>query len=66
MLAYPLVSRGERFPFAAPDAEAFMLGTPDGDGEHAAALMQGVALVERLCFEALRAARRARRRARSA
>ena len=50
MLAYPLVSRGERFPFAAPDAEAFMLGTPAGDGEHAAALMQGVALVERLCF----------------
>ena len=30
-----------------------MLGTPAGDGEHAAALMQGVALVERLCLEAL-------------
>ena len=30
-----------------------MLGTPAGDGEHAAALMQGVALVERLCFAAL-------------
>ncbi len=53
VLAYPLVSRGERFPFAAPDAEAFMLGTPDDDGEHAAALMQGAALVERLCLEAL-------------
>ena len=53
VVAYPLVSRGERFPFAAPDAQAFMLGTPDGDGEHAAALMQGVALVERLCLEAL-------------
>jgi sugar (pentulose or hexulose) kinase len=53
VLAYPLVSRGERFPFAAPDAEAFMLGTPDSDGEHAAALMQGVALVERLCLQAL-------------
>jgi sugar (pentulose or hexulose) kinase len=53
VLAYPLVSRGERFPFAAPDAEAFMLGTPDGEGEHAAALMQGVALVERLCLAAL-------------
>ena len=55
VLAYPLVSRGERFPFAAPAAEAFMLGTPAGDGEHAAALMQGVALVERLCFEQLAA-----------
>jgi sugar (pentulose or hexulose) kinase len=53
VLAYPLVSRGERFPFVAPDAEAFMLGTPAGDGEHAAALMQGLALVERLCFERL-------------
>ena len=53
VLAYPLVSRGERFPFAALEAEAFMLGTPAGDGEHAAALMQGVALVERLCFAAL-------------
>jgi len=53
VLAYPLVSRGERFPFAAPDAETFVVGTPDGDGEHAAALMQGLALVERLCFERL-------------
>lgn len=53
VLAYPLVSNGERFPFAAPDAHGFMLGTPDGDGEHAAALMQGLALVERLCFERL-------------
>ena len=55
VLAYPLVSRGERFPFAAPDAEAFTLGTPDGDGERAAALMQGLALVERLCLEQLEA-----------
>jgi sugar (pentulose or hexulose) kinase len=53
VLAYPLVSRGERFPFAAPGAQAFMLGEPEGDGEHAAALMQGLALVERLCFERL-------------
>ena len=54
VLAYPLVSRGERFPFAAPEAEAFMLGEPAGEGEHAAALLQGLALVERLCFEQLR------------
>jgi D-ribulokinase len=54
VLAYPLVSRGERFPFAAPAAQSFMLGTPADDGEHAAALMQGVALVERLCLEQLR------------
>jgi sugar (pentulose or hexulose) kinase len=55
ILAYPLVSRGERFPFAAPGAEAFMLGTPTGEGEHAAALLQGLALVERLCLEQLAA-----------
>ena len=53
VVAYPLVSRGERFPFAAPDARAFMLGTPAGDGEHAAALLQGLALVERLCLARL-------------
>ncbi|HEV2775837.1 MAG TPA: FGGY family carbohydrate kinase [Solirubrobacteraceae bacterium] len=53
VLSYPLVSRGERFPFAAPDAEAFTLGRPAGDGERAAALMQGLALVERLCLEQL-------------
>ncbi len=53
VLAYPLVSRGERFPIAAPDAEAFLLGAPAGEGEHAAALLQGLALVERLCFERL-------------
>lgn len=53
VLAYPLVSRGERFPFAAPEAAPFMLGTPAGEGEHAAALMQGLALVERLCLERL-------------
>jgi len=53
VLSYPLVSRGERFPFAAADAEAFTLGAPAGDGERAAALLQGLALVERLCFEQL-------------
>jgi sugar (pentulose or hexulose) kinase len=53
VLAYPLVSRGERFPFAAPEAQAFEIGVPGGDGERAAALLQGLALVERLCFEQL-------------
>jgi sugar (pentulose or hexulose) kinase len=54
VLAYPLASaRGERFPFVAPDAEAFLLGTPRDDYEHYAALLQGVAYVERLCFDYL-------------
>ena len=52
-LAYPLVSRGERFPFAAPDAEGFLLGEPSDEIDHYAALLQGVAYVERLCFDHL-------------
>jgi len=51
VLAYPLVSRGERFPFAAPQAEAFVLGDPRDEAELFAALLQGVAFVERLCFD---------------
>nr|WSZ94506.1 FGGY family carbohydrate kinase [Streptomyces sp. NBC_00857] len=53
-VAYPLVSRGERFPFLAADAEAFMLGRPADDVDHHAALLQGVALVERLCLAYIR------------
>jgi len=50
VLAYPLVSRGERFPFAAPDARAFVLGEPRDEAELFAALLQGVAFAERLSF----------------
>ena len=60
-VVYPLSGTGERFPFAAPDAEGFWL---DGDrprplselvgavGERGAfaAVAEGVAFVERLCF----------------
>ncbi len=53
VLAYPLATRGERFPFTAPAAEGFLLGAPASEAEHAAALLQGVALVERLCVERL-------------
>ncbi|WP_133825223.1 FGGY-family carbohydrate kinase [Actinomycetospora succinea] len=61
-VVYPLAGRGERFPFTVPDAEGFWL---DGDAprplaelvpacgerEAFAALAEGVAFVERLCFE---------------
>ncbi|MGY2744222.1 FGGY-family carbohydrate kinase [Arthrobacter sp. UYCu723] len=53
VLAYPLVSRGERFPFLAPGAEGFILGTPATDGERYAAVLQGIAYIERLCFDYL-------------
>jgi sugar (pentulose or hexulose) kinase len=53
-LAYPLVSTGERFPFLAPEAEGFMLGTPSGEGDRHAALLQGIALAERLALAYVR------------
>jgi len=53
IVAYPLVSRGERFPFAAPDAEGFVLGEPSDEIDLYAALLQGVAFIERLCFDYL-------------
>ncbi|KPC81854.1 MULTISPECIES: FGGY-family carbohydrate kinase [Streptomyces] len=53
LLRYPLVSPGERFPFVAPDAVAFSSREPAGRAEDFAALMQGVAYLERLCFDYL-------------
>jgi sugar (pentulose or hexulose) kinase len=52
-VAYPLVGRGERFPFAAPDAHGFMLADAAGEEEQFAALLQGLAFVERLCLDCL-------------
>jgi sugar (pentulose or hexulose) kinase len=52
-LAYPLVSRGERFPFAAPDARGFLLGGTGDEADDYAAILQGVAYLERLCFDHL-------------
>ncbi|WSQ09238.1 FGGY-family carbohydrate kinase [Streptomyces sp. NBC_01231] len=53
MVTYPLVSPGERFPFAAPDATALVLGEPANDADLWAALLQGVAFAERLCLDYL-------------
>jgi sugar (pentulose or hexulose) kinase len=52
-VAYPLVSGGERFPFRAPDAQPFVLGSPDDDTDLFGALLLGVACVERLCLDYL-------------
>ncbi|MGP4033397.1 FGGY-family carbohydrate kinase [Pseudarthrobacter sp. 1C304] len=53
-VVYPLASsKGERFPFVAPDASAFRLGLPSNDAELYAALVQGIAFVERLAFDHL-------------
>lgn len=53
VLAYPLVGRGERFPFVVPEAQGFVLGEPADGADLYAALLQGVAYVERLCFDYL-------------
>jgi sugar (pentulose or hexulose) kinase len=53
VVAYPLVSRGERFPFVAPQAEGFTLGSPIDEIDHYAALLQGIAYVERLSYDYL-------------
>ncbi|MEO7318976.1 MAG: FGGY family carbohydrate kinase [Chthoniobacteraceae bacterium] len=52
-VAYPLAGRGERFPFHAPDAAGFFLGDPRDELDRYAALLQGVAFIERLCFDYL-------------
>jgi sugar (pentulose or hexulose) kinase len=51
VVAYPLASRGERFPFDAADAQGFFLGEAAGDDERMAALLGGLALTQRLCLE---------------
>ncbi|HEY2040765.1 MAG TPA: FGGY family carbohydrate kinase [Edaphobacter sp.] len=55
LIVYPLVGRGERFPFAAPEANGFTLGTPSSTEELYCGVLQGIALWERLSFDALRA-----------
>jgi sugar (pentulose or hexulose) kinase len=53
VVSYPLLSRGERFPFTAPGAEGFVLGEPSDEVDLYASLLQGVGYVERLCFDYL-------------
>ncbi|WP_406050228.1 FGGY-family carbohydrate kinase [Kribbella sp. NBC_00889] len=50
---YPLTKTGERFPFVAPQAERFTLGDVSGKLRTYAAVLQGVAFIERLAFEHL-------------
>lgn len=53
LVAYPLVGKGERFPFHAPDARRFLIGTPRDRDELFAAYLEGVACLERLAYETL-------------
>ncbi len=53
IVAYPLASYGERFPFSVPTAERFLLGNPTDEIDLYASLLQGVAFVEKLSFDYL-------------
>lgn len=54
-LVYSLAGKGEFFPFWAPQAESFSLGSPSGSAENFRATLEGIAVVERLAYERLRA-----------
>lgn len=51
---YPLATKGERFPFSAPEARSFWEGEPEDEVDRYRAVLEGVAFVERLCFAHLR------------
>jgi len=52
-VVYPLAGKGERFPFHAPAAEGFTIGEPCDEIDRFAGILQGVAFIERLCFDYL-------------
>lgn len=54
LVVYPLVSKGERFPFAASEAVGFMLGEPASVEERYVGVLQGIAMIERMSFDMLR------------
>ena len=53
VVTYPLHGLGERFPFITLEAKGFTLGQPADEIDQYAALLQGVAFIERLCFDYL-------------
>lgn len=53
LLRYPLVKKGERFPFIYPEAVGFLVGQPASLEELYAAGLEGLAMVERLAYETL-------------
>lgn len=51
LVCYPLVRHGERLPFINPRAEGFVCGESDGRARLYAGYLEGVAFVERWCYE---------------
>ncbi len=54
LVIYPLPATGERFPFAASQAQGFQLREPANRTELYRSVLQGVAFLERLSFDYLR------------
>jgi sugar (pentulose or hexulose) kinase len=53
VVMYPLSGRGERFPFANPDATGFTLGVIDSEDIRYHAILEGIACTERLCVDVM-------------
>jgi len=53
LIIYPLVRRGERFPFADPKAKGFVRGRAKGKAQLYAAYLEAVAFVERWGYEVM-------------
>lgn len=53
LVRYPLVKKGERFPFVHAGASGFTAGTPRSPAERYAAGIEGMGLVERLAYDTL-------------
>lgn len=53
IVLYPLLGRGERFPFSHPEAEAFSIGQPASPEIRYRSILEGIACVERLAFQVL-------------
>ena len=53
LIAYPLMRKGERFPFLSADAEGFLISKTTNRLERYAAYLQGTAFVERLALQLL-------------
>lgn len=53
VLLYPLLGRGERFPVVNPALCERMRGSPRDEAERFAAHLQGIAFVERWCYDVL-------------
>ncbi|MCD6518779.1 MAG: FGGY-family carbohydrate kinase [Anaerolineae bacterium] len=51
LIVYPLMRKGERFPFLSPEAEGFVEGQTDDEGALFAGYLEGLAYVERLAYQ---------------